>query len=71
MIRCEACGTANPAEAEYCTKCARKLDQTTQQSVAAMRASHTATGIRWSAVAVTTIILLMIVIVVLFLVHVL
>ncbi|MGI8826912.1 MAG: DUF7577 domain-containing protein [Chloroflexota bacterium] len=72
MIRCQACGTENPDTAAYCSKCARKLDPATQQAVAELRATHTATGIRWSAVILTLILLvLIIVLVALFALHVL
>ncbi|GAC1512773.1 MAG: hypothetical protein NVS2B16_16260 [Chloroflexota bacterium] len=72
MIRCQACGTDNPDGAAYCVKCARKLDDATQASVAERRAAHTATGIRWSAVISALIILiLVIVLIALFALHVL
>lgn len=60
MVRCQACGTQNPPGATYCSKCARKLDEATQQAVVERRAAHTATGIRWSAVAITAIIVIVI-----------
>lgn len=53
MIVCQACGTSNPDDAAYCSKCARKLDPVTQNAVARQRAQHTATGINWSSVVIT------------------
>ena len=64
MIRFQACGTENPPGAEYCVKCARKLDPETQKAVVAQREAHTATGIRWSAVIISLIILIIVVAVV-------
>jgi uncharacterized membrane protein YvbJ len=64
MIRCQACGTENPPGAEYCVKCARKLDPETQKAVVAQREAHTATGIRWSSVIITLVILIVIIAVV-------
>lgn len=61
MIRCEACGTENPPDASYCSKCARKLDPETQSAVAVQRAEHTATGLRWSSVIVALILLLILI----------
>lgn len=66
MIRCEACGTENPPDASFCSKCARKLDSATQEAVARRRAEHTATGVRWSAVLLALLIAIIIVLVVLF-----
>lgn len=60
MVRCQACGTENPDGAAYCSKCARKLDSETQTAVVERRAAHTATGIRWSAVAITLLLLIII-----------
>jgi uncharacterized membrane protein YvbJ len=72
MIQCQACGTANPEGAEYCSNCARKLDAATQQAVAERRAAHTATGIRWSAViAAVLVILILVVLIALLVTHVL
>jgi len=71
MIICQACGTHNPAGTTYCTKCARKLDEATQRAVAQQRSTHSATGVRWSAVAAALIILILIVLLVaLFVTHV-
>jgi uncharacterized membrane protein YvbJ len=70
MIRCEACGTENPADATFCSNCARKLDVATQEEVARRRAEHTATGIRWSAVLVALLAGVVIVLIVLFVTHV-
>jgi uncharacterized membrane protein YvbJ len=70
MIRCEACGTENPADAAYCSNCARKLDPDTQEAVARQRAEHTATGIRWSAVLSAVIAVVIILLIVLFVTHV-
>ena len=60
VIQCTACGTENPAGATYCKQCARKLDAAAQAAVAERRASHTATGIRWSAVLAAGVILILI-----------
>ena len=60
MIVCQACGTSNPADATYCSKCARKLDPATQNAVAKQRAQHTATGINWSSVAVAVIVVVVV-----------
>ena len=64
MIRCQACGTQNPAGTNYCSKCARKLDEETQRAVVAQREAHTATGIRWSAVITTVVIILIVALIV-------
>ncbi|GAC1445042.1 MAG: hypothetical protein NVSMB52_05190 [Chloroflexota bacterium] len=66
MITCQACGTVNPSDAAFCSKCARKLDADTQQSVVQRRESHTATGIRWSAVIFALILLLLLALVLAF-----
>ena len=66
MIRCQACGTLNPPGSSFCSKCARKLDEDTQRAVAVKRASHTATGIRWSAVILTAIIIIVLVVLIAF-----
>lgn len=60
MIVCEACGTSNPNDAAYCSKCARKLDPATQNAVAQQRASHTATGINWSSVVIAIVVMLVV-----------
>jgi uncharacterized membrane protein YvbJ len=65
VIRCAACGTENPEGATYCSKCARKLDAETQQSVAQRRAEHTATAFNWTAAALAAILIIVIVVVVL------
>jgi uncharacterized membrane protein YvbJ len=71
MITCQACGTENPPDATFCSKCARKLDPGTQQSVVRVRSEHTATGIRWSMVILTAAAILMIIVLVaLFVLHV-
>lgn len=69
MIVCEACGTENPPDRKYCTKCARKLDPETQRAVALQRSEHTAMSINWSAIitALTALVVLLIVLAVLFL----
>jgi uncharacterized membrane protein YvbJ len=63
MIRCQACGTENAPGAEYCVKCARKLDPETQRAVVAQREAHTATGIRWSSVIIALIIFIIVVVI--------
>jgi uncharacterized membrane protein YvbJ len=67
MVTCQACGTENPPDASYCSKCARKLDVETQQAVIDRRAAHTATGVRWSVViaAVVAIVLIVLLLVLL------
>lgn len=60
MIVCQACGTSNPADAAYCSKCARKLDPTTQNAVAQQRAQHIATGVNWSTVLITLIVIVVV-----------
>jgi hypothetical protein len=70
-IRCQACGTENPPGSTYCSNCATRLDAETQQAVARRRQEHTATGIRWAAVAGVVLTVLIILLVVLFLTHVL
>lgn len=60
MITCQACGTQNPPDASFCSKCARKLDADTQRAVVAQRAAHTATGIRWSAVVAAAIVIIIV-----------
>jgi uncharacterized membrane protein YvbJ len=64
MITCQACGTINPPEAAFCSKCARKLDPETQQKVVETRAAHTATGIRWTMVLLAALIVLIILVLV-------
>lgn len=72
MIVCQACGTSNPADATFCSKCARKLDAVTQDAVARQRAEHSATGLNWSAIAIAVIgIVLIAVVLVLVVTHVL
>jgi uncharacterized membrane protein YvbJ len=61
MVTCQACGTENPPDATFCSKCARKLDVETQQAVVEQRAAHTATGIRWPIVIATIVALVLIV----------
>ncbi len=71
MITCQACGTKNPPGTAYCTKCARKLDEETQQRVVRQRAEHTATGINWASVVISIAVLIIIIAVVaLFALHV-
>jgi uncharacterized membrane protein YvbJ len=70
MIRCEACGTENPPDAAFCSNCARKLDAATQQAVVRRREEHTATGVRWPAVALAVLIAIVIMLVILFITHV-
>lgn len=60
MITCQACGTANPDDAAFCSKCARKLDPETQQAVVRQRAEHTATGLNWSAVITAVVIVIVV-----------
>lgn len=64
MVVCQGCGTENPPDAAYCSKCARKLDQATQAAVVRRRAEHTATGVRWAAVMAAVILVLVIALVV-------
>ncbi|HZU12802.1 MAG TPA: zinc-ribbon domain-containing protein [Chloroflexota bacterium] len=64
MIRCQACGTENPAGAAFCSQCARKLDETTQAAVAEQRSRHTATAIAWTRVLVAALVVIVIVAVV-------
>jgi uncharacterized membrane protein YvbJ len=68
VITCQACGTKNPPDAVYCTKCARKLDPETQQAVVQQRASYLATGLDVSRIVLTTIVATIVVAVVIFLV---
>jgi uncharacterized membrane protein YvbJ len=70
MIRCQACGTENPPDAAFCSNCARKLDAATQEAVVRRRAEHTATGVRWPAVALAALLAIILVLIVLFLTHV-
>ena len=67
MVTCQACGTENPSDSEYCSKCARKLDVDTQAAVVEQRATHTATGIRWSAVIAVLAVLILVILFVLLL----
>lgn len=60
MIRCQACGTENPDGAQFCSKCARKLDPDTQAAVALQREQHAATGIRWTTVLLIALLVLVI-----------
>jgi uncharacterized membrane protein YvbJ len=70
MITCQACGAQNPADASYCSTCARKLDPETQEAVTQQRAEHVATRIRWSTVLVTAaLIVVVILILALFVLH--
>jgi uncharacterized membrane protein YvbJ len=68
VIICQACGTQNPQDAVYCTKCARKLDPETQQAVVQQRASYLATSLDLSRIVITTVVAIVIIIVVVFLV---
>jgi len=67
VIVCEACGTENPPDRKYCTKCARKLDPETQRAVALKRSEHTAMTINWMAI-ITALVVLLILLAVVFLV---
>lgn len=67
-ITCQACGTQNPAEATYCTKCARKLDSETQAAVVQQRHSYLASGIDLSRVVIAAVLALVVVAVVILLV---
>jgi uncharacterized membrane protein YvbJ len=60
MITCQACGTENPADAAYCSKCARKLDPETQQTVSRRREEHSAVGIRWTAVITAVVVIILV-----------
>ncbi len=60
MIICQACGTSNPDDAAFCSKCARKLDTATQNAVAQQRAQHTATGINWSSVVIALVVIVIV-----------
>lgn len=64
MIVCQACGTENPTGTRRCTNCARGLDAATQAAVVEKRASHTATGTRWSSVIASVILLIVVIAVV-------
>jgi uncharacterized membrane protein YvbJ len=69
MTQCQACFTENPPESKFCSKCARKLDEESQQLVVRQRAEYTATGIRWKLVAlfaVTVVIVIVLVAVLVF-----
>lgn len=58
MIICPACGTGNGADAAYCARCARRLDDTARRQVDAVRTSAAvaqATRIRWTAIGVVTV----------------
>lgn len=68
MITCQACGTQNPPDAVYCTKCARKLDAETQQAIVQQRASYLATGLDVSRIVLTTVVAIIVVAVIIFLV---
>jgi uncharacterized membrane protein YvbJ len=68
LITCQACGTQNPPEAAYCTKCARKLDPETQQAVVQQRASYLATGLNVSRIVITSVGAIILVVLVVFLV---
>jgi uncharacterized membrane protein YvbJ len=61
MITCQACGTQNPAGSQYCSKCARKLDEKTQQRIVAQREAHSAMGVRWSAVILALLVLIIVI----------
>lgn len=66
MGRCAGCGTDNAAGAAYCSTCARPLTAETQQQVEAVRASHSATAIRWGMVVLGIVIILLIIAAVVF-----
>lgn len=56
-IRCPACGTVNPAGSQYCSSCARRLDESTGAAVERQRAAAVATqttAIRWVSILVVT-----------------
>lgn len=67
-ITCQACGTQNPPDATYCTKCARKLDSETQAAVVQQRQSYLASGTDLSRVVIAAVVAVIIVAVVVFLV---
>jgi uncharacterized membrane protein YvbJ len=70
VITCQACGTQNPPDAVYCTKCARKLDTATQQAVVQQRAGYMATGISITRVVASAVVaIVIIVLVVFFVIH--
>jgi uncharacterized membrane protein YvbJ len=70
VITCQACGTQNPPDAVYCTKCARKLDTATQQAVVQQRASYMATGLNLTRIVASGVVaIVIIVLVVFFVVH--
>lgn len=64
MIRCQACGTENPPDSAYCSKCARKLDPATQQAVVEQRSAHANTGLRWTSIAMAMLVILILILVV-------
>lgn len=64
MITCQACGTQNPPDASFCSKCARKLDPETQAEVVRVRKAHTATGFNWAAIVMAVLIVIIIAVVV-------
>jgi uncharacterized membrane protein YvbJ len=68
VITCQACGTQNPPDAVYCTKCARKLDPDTQQAVVQQRASYMATGIDISRIVISSVVAIIIIIAIVFMV---
>jgi len=71
MVTCPACGTQNPAGSEFCSRCARRLDEGTGRKVAETRSAALTTpttGIRWAAVWTVSLVLVVIVALVLVLV---
>lgn len=69
--RCAACGTANPAESQYCSACARRLDEATSAAVVRQRSTAVATQtttFRWTSIVAVSATLVVIIVVVLVLV---
>jgi hypothetical protein len=70
-ITCQACGTENSPGSTYCSNCATRLDVETQRAVTRRREEHTATGIRWPAIAGAALLVIIVLLIVLFVTHVL
>lgn len=57
-MKCPGCGAENESGAQFCVKCARRLDDETGRRVADIRAAALtgqSTGIRWTAIVAATV----------------
>lgn len=73
LVRCPACGAENASGSQFCSSCARRLDERTGERVAEQRATAVAaqtTTVRWIAVLAGSGVVLVIAVLVILLVFV-